>query len=135
MRDNHDHLLDLTVRIALETSGTVQAALNDLPRIYEAVAALGRADAPTIASPQTVASGPLCPAVPVETSIMPDYLISLEDGTRHKLLKRHLAVRGLTPDQYRAKWRLPADYPMAAPNYAAKRSELAKEMGLGRKRA
>jgi predicted transcriptional regulator len=74
------------------------------------------------------------PAVPVKKSITPDFLISLEDGGRYKSLKRHLAGRGLTPVQYREKWGLPKDYPMVAPNYAAKRSELAKSMGLGQSR-
>jgi predicted transcriptional regulator len=74
------------------------------------------------------------PAVPVKRSVTPDYLISLEDGKRYKSLRRHLTSRGLTPDQYREKWGLPRDYPMVAPNYAAKRSELARSMGLGQKR-
>jgi len=73
------------------------------------------------------------PAVPVKKSITPDYLICLEDGKRLKMLKRYLRSRfKLTPDQYRAKWGLPADYPMVAANYAAKRSEFAKKIGLGR---
>ncbi len=74
------------------------------------------------------------PAVPVKKSITPDFLISLEDGKRYKSLKRHLAGRGLTPAEYRAKWDLPPDYPMVAPNYAAVRSELAKKTGLGQQR-
>ena len=73
------------------------------------------------------------PPVSVKKSITADYLISLEDGKHYRSLKRHLAGRGLTPEQYREKWGLPRDYPMVAPNYAAKRSELAKSMGLGRK--
>jgi predicted transcriptional regulator len=75
----------------------------------------------------------LVPAVPVKKSITPDYLISLEDGRKFKSLKRHLMTHyDLTPDQYRKKWNLPADYPMVAPGYAAVRSELAKSLGLGR---
>ena len=74
------------------------------------------------------------PAIPIKKSITPDFLISLEDGKRYKSLKRHLTGRGLTPAQYREKWGLPADYPMVAPNYAARRSELARSMGLGQKR-
>lgn len=78
---------------------------------------------------------PLVPAVPVKKSIQPDHIVCLEDGKSFKSLKRHLQCSyGLTPDQYRAKWGLPAEYPMVAPNYAAQRSELAKTMGLGRKR-
>jgi predicted transcriptional regulator len=77
----------------------------------------------------------LVPAVPVKKSITPDYIICLEDGKKFKSLRRHLNTSyGLTPDQYRAKWRLPADYPMVAPNYAAARSKLAKKMGLGQAR-
>ncbi len=76
----------------------------------------------------------LKPAVPIKRSVTQDYIISLEDGKKFKSLKRHLATHyGLTPDEYRAKWGLPADYPMVAPAYAAARSALAKTMGLGRK--
>jgi predicted transcriptional regulator len=76
---------------------------------------------------------PLKPAVPVRKSITPDYLICLEDGKKLKMLKRHLrSTFNLTPDQYRQKWGLPADYPMVAPNYADQRSAFAKEIGLGR---
>lgn len=75
------------------------------------------------------------PAVSAEKSITEDYLICLEDGKRLKMLKRHLRSKfGLTPDQYRAKWNLPKDYPMVAPAYANKRSDLARQIGLGRKR-
>jgi predicted transcriptional regulator len=72
--------------------------------------------------------------VPIKKSITPDYIVSLEDGRQYKSLKRHLAGRGLTPEQYRRKWGLAGDYPMVAPNYAKQRSELAKAAGLGRKR-
>ena len=72
------------------------------------------------------------PVVSIRKSITPEYLICLEDGKKFKSLKRHLGTHGLTPDQYRAKWKLPADYPVVAPNYAAKRSALAKAIGLGR---
>ena len=74
------------------------------------------------------------PAVPVHLSVKPDYLICLDDGKRLKMLKRHLrAAYGMSPDDYRAKWALPPDYPMVAPNYARERSEFAKGIGLGRK--
>jgi predicted transcriptional regulator len=76
---------------------------------------------------------PKAPAVPIRRSITPEFLICLEDGERFKSMRRHLAGLGLTPDQYRAKWGLPADYPMVAPNYAAQRSAMAKNIGLGRK--
>jgi len=82
----------------------------------------------------TVEAKPL-PAVPVKKSVTPDYIISLEDGKKYKSLKRHLSANyNMTPDQYREKWGLPADYPMVAPNYAKARSELAKQMGLGQAR-
>jgi predicted transcriptional regulator len=71
------------------------------------------------------------PPVSIRKSITPDFLISLEDGRRYKTLRRHLAGRGLTPEQYREKWGLPRDYPMVAPNYAKQRSELARASGLG----
>lgn len=74
------------------------------------------------------------PAVPVKRSVTPDYLVCLEDGKKLKMLKRHLRTNySMTPEEYRAKWKLPADYPMVAPNYAAQRSEFAKKIGLGRR--
>ena len=77
----------------------------------------------------------LNPAVPVKKSVMPDYIICLEDGKKFKSLKRHLRTHyDLTPEEYRDKWSLPHDYPMVAPNYAAARSALAKKMGLGQRR-
>ncbi|GAB3437318.1 Ros/MucR family transcriptional regulator [Insolitispirillum peregrinum] len=76
----------------------------------------------------------LKPAVPVKKSITPEYIICLEDGKKLKMLKRHLRTNyGMTPEEYRAKWNLPADYPMVAPNYAEQRSQFAKQIGLGRK--
>ena len=75
------------------------------------------------------------PAISVRKSVTPDYIICLEDGKRFKSLKRHLRTQyNITPEQYREKWGLPADYPMVAPNYAKARSDLAKEMGLGQQR-
>jgi len=77
---------------------------------------------------------PLKPAVPVKKSVTEDFIVCLEDGKKFKSLKRHLATHhNLSPEEYRAKWGLPADYPMVAPAYAASRSMLAKQMGLGRK--
>jgi len=74
------------------------------------------------------------PAIPVRRSVTPDYLICLEDGRKLKMLKRYLRTSfGMTPDEYRSKWNLPTDYPMVAPNYAKRRSEFAKQIGLGRK--
>lgn len=75
------------------------------------------------------------PAVPIKKSITPEYLVCLEDGKKFKSLKRHLRTQyNMTPEQYREKWGLPLDYPMVAPNYAAERSHLAKQMGLGQQR-
>ncbi|WP_137389960.1 MucR family transcriptional regulator [Rhodoligotrophos defluvii] len=77
----------------------------------------------------------LKPAVPLRRSVTPDYIVCLEDGKKFKSLKRHLRTQyNMTPEQYREKWGLPADYPMVAPNYAAARSDLAKKMGLGQKK-
>jgi predicted transcriptional regulator len=76
------------------------------------------------------------PAVPVQESIAPEYIVCLEDGKKLKALKRHLkAAHNMTPEEYAARWRLPPDYPMVAPNYAARRSEIANEIGLGRSRS
>ncbi|MGP1395743.1 MAG: MucR family transcriptional regulator [Inquilinaceae bacterium] len=87
-----------------------------------------------LASPEAEPEAELQPAVPIKKSITPDFLVCLEDGKKLKMLKRHLsATYGMTPDDYRVKWGLPATYPMVAPNYAAQRSALAKKIGLGSK--
>ena len=100
---------------------------SDLPNVIAAVhAALQGLTTPKQAEPEKPQ-----PAVSIRKSVTPDHLISLEDGKKYKSLKRHLGKLGLTPEQYRSKWELPADYPMIAANYAAKRSELAKSFGLG----
>jgi len=83
--------------------------------------------------PQPEPAPTLTPAVPIKKSVTPDFLISLEDGKSYKSLKRHLNTRGMSPDEYRAKWGLAKDYPMVAANYSAQRSSLAKSLGLGRK--
>jgi predicted transcriptional regulator len=93
--------------------------------IAASFAALGR--------PSASVETPLVPAVPVKKSITDNYIVCLEDGKRFKSMKRHLTQLGMTPEEYRAKWGLPADYPMAAPAYSAHRSTLAKSLGLGRK--
>ena len=108
--------------------------VSELPGLISSVhAALvkisGGTSAPIAAEPEV-----LTPAVPVRKSITPDYLVCLDDGRKFKSLKRHLASLGMTPDQYRAKWNLPTDYPMVASNYAATRSALAKKIGLGQNR-
>lgn len=79
------------------------------------------------------ANEPLKPAVPIRKSVTPEYVVCLEDGKKLKMLKRHLrSTYNMSPDEYRARWGLPADYPMVAPNYAQQRSEFAKKIGLGR---
>jgi predicted transcriptional regulator len=95
-----------------------------IANVYQAIASL--------LQPQPAAKP--VPLVDPKKTIKPDFIISLEDGKHYKSLKRHLGRYGLTPDEYRSKWDLPRDYPMVAPSYAAARSELAKSMGLGRKR-
>ncbi len=96
--------------------------------IHAAFSTLGQPKEPPAPEPEK-----LVPPVSIKKSITDDYLVSLEDGKRYKSLKRHLSTRGLTPNQYRDKWGLPTDYPMVAPSYAAHRSVLAKQIGLGRK--
>jgi len=83
--------------------------------------------------PREVITEPLKPAVPIRKSVTPEFIVCLEDGKKLKMLKRHLrSTYNMSPDEYRARWGLPADYPMVAPNYAAQRSEFAKRIGLGR---
>jgi predicted transcriptional regulator len=105
-------------------------AIADLPQliqqVYFALAGVGVSAAAT-SRPQ--------PAVPIKKSVTADYIICLEDGKKLKMLKRHLKTRyNMTPEEYRERWGLPADYPMVAPRYAQQRSELAKKIGLGTKR-
>lgn len=115
---------------AYVTKNSVQA--GDLPALISSVhSALQNAASPTPAQSEEKRT----PAVPVKKSVTPEAIISLEDGKPYKSLKRHLTKLGMTPQQYREKWGLPKDYPMVAANYAAKRSDLAKTMGLGQKRA
>ena len=127
--DDNTELLTLTADIAAAyvSNNTVQA--SDVPSviqtIYRALAGVGSAAAAPAPEPQK-------PAVPIKKSITPDFLISLEDGKKYKSLKRHLRTQyNMSPEDYRAKWGLPKDYPMVAPNYARARSDLAKQMGLG----
>jgi predicted transcriptional regulator len=104
---------------------------SELPSLIEAIhAAVTRLAGPDEA---TDVIDPPAPAVSIRKSVTPDYLICLEDGKRFKSMRRHLALLGMTPEQYRAKWSLPSTYPMVAANYAAQRSAMAKTFGLGRK--
>src|SRR3954469_24014127 len=117
----------------------------DIVSSYVANNSVHRGDLPTVIAsvhapllglktPKQKESDKPQPAVSIRKSITPDFLISLEDGKKYKTIKRHLGKLGLTAEEYRAKWGLPADYPMVAPNYAARRSELAKSSGLGQQR-
>ncbi len=130
------NLLELTANIpaAYVVNNTVAQA--DLPKlianIYQSLAAAPQSSAEN----KPAEAAELKPAVPVRKSITPDYIICLEDGKKFKSLKRHLRTHyDLSPEQYREKWGLPADYPMVAPNYAEARSSLAKKIGLGQNRA
>jgi predicted transcriptional regulator len=123
-------LLGLTAEIVSSHVANNPVSTSDLPNliatVHATLSSLGAAPHPTAVVEAKA------PAVPVKKSITPDYLICLEDGKKLKMLKRHLSSSyGLSPDQYRMKWGLPRDYPMVAPNYAARRSELAKQIGLG----
>jgi len=126
-----ENTTELTAQVvsAYVTNNTLPLA--ELPNLIASVhASLTRLNAPQ-AEP---APEKLKPLMPIKKTITPDHLISLEDGKHYKSLKRHLGGRGLTPEQYREKWGLPRDYPMVAPNYSAQRSEMARTIGLGRKR-
>src|SRR6202167_3019234 len=134
MADNsgESSYIELTANIvsAYVSNNSVPSA--DIPALIGQVhSALKRVSGGQAAAP----AEPLKPAVPIKRSVNPDYIVCLEDGLKFKSLKRHLRTRySMTPDQYREKWSLPPDYPMVAPNYAAARSQLAKQMGLGRQR-
>jgi predicted transcriptional regulator len=122
--------VEMTADIVSAYVSNSSVAMADLPALISQVHR-ALADIATGAQAQEAAP-PATPAVPVKKSITPDYLICLEDGRKFKSLKRHLRTKyDMSPDQYRAKWGLAKDYPMVAPNYAAARSNLAKQMGLG----
>jgi predicted transcriptional regulator len=124
-------LIDLTAQIVAAYVGNNAVPSGDIANLINQVhAALTRVAGAPAAPP---VEG-LKPAVPIKRSIASDYLICLEDGKKFKSLRRHLRTLNMTPQQYREKWGLPPDYPMVAPNYAAARSQLAKQMGLGQQR-
>jgi predicted transcriptional regulator len=126
------NFIELTAEIvsAYVSNNTVPAA--EIPALISQVhMALARVSGKSGDAP----AEPLKPAVSVKKSITPEYVVCLEDGKKFKSLKRHLRTQyNMTPEQYREKWGLGADYPMVAPNYAAARSQLAKQMGLGQQR-
>lgn len=127
----HETLITLTADIVAAHVSNNSVAVSDIPTLIENVhrALNGLSPSEVVAEVERPE-----PAVSVRASIKPDYIVCLEDGKKLKMLKRHLMTHyNMTPDDYRARWNLPADYPMVAPNYAATRRELAKKIGLGRK--
>jgi predicted transcriptional regulator len=128
--DMNETLITLTSDIVAAHVSNNSVSVDDVASlisgVYGALAGLGQAVAVVEVLPE--------PAVSIRSSIKPDYIVCLEDGKKLKMLKRHLMTHyNMTPDQYRQRWSLAADYPMVAPNYAEKRRELAKKIGLGRK--
>jgi predicted transcriptional regulator len=121
--------VELTANIVSAYLSNNPTPASDIPNLISQIhAALMRVSSGRIDAPLE----PAKPAVSAKKSITPEYLVCLEDGKRFKSLKRHLRTQyNMTPEQYRDKWSLPADYPMVAPNYAVARSQLAKKMGLG----
>lgn len=125
-------LLQLTSEIVSSHVSNNPVPVSELPTViqsvYQALDALAN-------EPEEEPVEELVPAIPIKKSITPDFIICLEDGKKLKMLKRHLKTAyDMSPEDYRERWGLPADYPMVAPNYAQKRQELAKKIGLGRNR-
>ena len=130
-----DHPTDQFVGLAADVVSSYVSknsiSAHDLPELIKTVHTAFRNAA---AGQNEAEPAPLVPSVPIKKSVTPDYIISLEDGKKFKSLKRHLRTKyDMSPDEYRAKWGLSKDYPMVAPNYASARSNLARQMGLGRK--
>ncbi|NQV85118.1 MAG: MucR family transcriptional regulator [Rhodospirillales bacterium] len=128
-KPNVSELLELTTEIVSTHASNNSVSTDDLPQliqnVYKTLSEVGAAEG--------VPEKPR-PAVAIKKSIFPDYIVCLEDGKKLKMLKRHLKTAyNLSPDEYRKRWGLPADYPMVAPNYAKHRSALAKKIGLGTK--
>ncbi|GGC35586.1 MucR family transcriptional regulator [Novosphingobium marinum] len=128
--DMSETLITLTSDIVAAHVSNNSVSVDDLPslitNVYGALSGLGSEAEEVEEKPE--------PAVSIRASVKPDYIVCLEDGKKLKMLKRHLMTHyNMTPEQYRQRWNLPADYPMVAPNYAEKRRELAKKIGLGRK--
>jgi predicted transcriptional regulator len=129
--DAEDTLLTLTADIVAAHVSNNSVAVNDLPQLIQNVHSALTGISGSRAAPEVRPE----PKVSIRASIKPDYIVCLEDGKKQKMLKRHLMTNhGLTPDEYRQKWGLAADYPMVAPNYAEQRRTLAKSIGLGTKR-
>ncbi len=127
----HDELLRMTTDVVSAYLAQNRLVAVDVPRIIDTV----YASFAGLNAGGTAIAAETKPAVAIRRSVMPDHIVCLEDGKKLKMLKRHLRTTyGLSPEEYRAKWGLPADYPMVAPNYAAQRSDFAKKIGLGRGR-
>lgn len=125
-------LLTLTSDIVAAHVGNNSVAVADMPELIKSV----YASLTGLGEEKPFVEEDLVPAVSIRSSVKPDYIVCLEDGKKLKMLTRHIRSQyDLTPDQYRARWKLPADYPMTAPGYSERRRELAKSFGLGRKRA
>jgi predicted transcriptional regulator len=127
--DERSEIIEMTADIvsAFVSNNSVPAA--EVPALIQSV---HRALSGVSSAPEPVEAAPREPAVPVKKSVNPDFIVCLEDGRKFKSLKRHLRTKyNMSPEEYRAKWGLPKDYPMVAPNYAKARSDLAKQMGLG----
>jgi predicted transcriptional regulator len=131
--DNKPAMIELAAQIVAAYVGNNPVPAGDLPKL---IADVHRAlEQTATGNPAKDGQADARPAINIKKSITPDYLICLEDGKKFKSLKRHLRTHfNLSPEQYREKWGLPADYPMVAPNYASARSSLAKNMGLGQRR-
>src|SRR4029450_4211851 len=134
MADNdsaEDTLLTLTADIVAAHVSNNSVAVNDLPNLIQNVHSAPLSISSSGAAPEAKPE----PKVSIRSSVKPDYIVCLEDGKKQNMLKRHLMTNhGMTPDEYRQKWGLGADYPMVAPNYAEQRRTLAKSIGLGTKR-
>ena len=127
--EDKSEIIEMTADIVAAYVGANSVTAADLPSLIQSV---HRALAGVASGADVAESAPREPAVPVKKSITPEHLICLEDGRKFKSLKRHLRTKyNMSPEDYRAKWGLPKDYPMVAPSYAKARSELAKQMGLG----
>lgn len=129
LEDKNLSLLELTVKVVSSHISNNTVSPDQLPdlirQVYQTLNTIDKNGSDT---------EKLQPVVPIKRSVFPDYIVCLEDGKKLKMLKRHIqSAYGLTPEQYRERWNLPADYPMVAPNYAERRSSLAREIGLGRK--
>ncbi|MBA8909893.1 MucR family transcriptional regulator [Aminobacter ciceronei] len=127
--NSNSQLIELTADIVAAYVSNNPVPAGDLPglisQIHSSISMLGTPATPVEERPT--------PRMPIKKTVTDGYIISLEDGKKYQTLKRHLGILGLTPEEYRSKWSLPSDYPIVAPGYSARRSALAKQLGLGRK--